>query len=97
MLKREQKQVMESCLGRIEGRARELEEIEKIGGALIEAATMPSAQALREISRSFGFRLFSMAAIVQDIKDDAETGLQEPEAEEETLTVPADRPSVTLF
>lgn len=83
MLRSEQKQVMESCLYRIEGRTRELEELEKIGDALIEAATMPSSRALREIVRSLGFRLFSMATIVQDIKDDAETGLQEPEAEEE--------------
>ena len=96
MLKREQIQVMESCLARIEGRTRELEEIEKIGGALIEAATMPSTQALREISRSLGFRLFSLAAIVQDRKADAEAGLQEPEAEE----IPAassDQADVSFF
>ena len=64
--------------------AQELQEIDAIANALIEAAIMPSSStALRTIVRALAFRLGDMSAKAEDIIEIVNTGLTLPEAEKE--------------
>ena len=75
---------MDAALNRIEAVAQELQEIDAIANALIEAAIMPSSNtALRTIVRALAFRLGDMSAKAEDIIEIVNTGLTVPEAEKE--------------
>lgn len=74
---------MDAALNRIEGVVKELQEIDSIVNALIEAATMPSSTALRTIVRALAFRLGDMSAKAEDIIEIVNSGFTVPEAEQE--------------
>lgn len=75
---------MDAALNRIEAVAQELQEIDAIANALIEAAIMPSSStALRTIVRALAFRLGDMSAKAEDIIEIVNTGLTLTEAEKE--------------
>lgn len=73
---------MERALGEIDDKLLELSELASIGTALLEAATMPSEDALRTIVRAMAFRLEYFNDVCDEIENAVTDGLREPEAEE---------------
>ena len=73
---------MEQALGEIDDKLLELSELASISTALIEAATMPSEDALRTIARALAFRLEYLNDVCDEIDRTVMDGLREPEAEE---------------
>lgn len=78
---------MEQALGEIDEKLVEMSELASISTALLEAATMPSEDALRTIVRALAFRLEYLGDVRDEIERTAHDGLREPEAEEDTEDV----------
>lgn len=72
---------MELALANINDKLLELSELASISTALIEAATMPSEDALRTIVRALAFRLEYLDDVRDEIESAVTDGLREPEAE----------------
>lgn len=75
---------MELALANINDKLLEMSELASISTALLEAATMPSEDALRTIVRALAFRLEYLDDVRDEIERTAHDGLREPEAEEES-------------
>lgn len=75
---------MELALGEINDKLFEMSELADIGHALIEAATMPSEDALRTIARALAHRVYALADIRDEIGEEVLRGLKEPEPEGES-------------
>ena len=73
---------MVSALVAIDEKLVELSELVSISTALLEAATIPSEDALRTIVRALAFRLEYLDDVCDEIERTAHDGLREPEAEE---------------
>lgn len=82
---------MVSALVAIDEKLVEMSELASISTALLEAATMPSEDALRTIVRALAFRLEYLDDVRDEIERTAHDGLREPEAEEDTEDVDSEQ------
>lgn len=82
---------MVSALVAIDDKLLELSELASISTALLEAATMPSEDALRTIVRALAFRLEYLNDVCDEIESTVTDGLREPEAEEDTEDVDSEQ------
>lgn len=82
---------MVSALVAIDEKLVEMSELASISTALLEAAAMPSEDALRTIVCALAFRLEYLDDVRDEIERTANDGLREPEAEEDTEDVDSEQ------